>query len=109
MVVLLNSLSLAFFHRCSAVADDAAAALALFVVAGEIFCKDLLRNEAIVNLDNCSVIHSYLSIIYSTLVVDDRGASTALTFDGVTASIFDAYDVVKSFPSRYLFTMAWTQ
>ena len=42
MIVLLYGLGLTLLHRSTAVADHAAAALALLVVAGEIFCKHFL-------------------------------------------------------------------
>ena len=42
MIVLLNGLGLALLHRSAAVADNAAATLALLIVAGEIFGKHFL-------------------------------------------------------------------
>lgn len=50
-VVLLYGLRLAFLKRGAAVPDDAAAAFALPVVAGEVFCQYLAGYQAVVNLD----------------------------------------------------------
>ena len=91
-----KGLSLALLHRCAAVADHAAAAFALLIIAGKIFSKHLFRNEAIVDLDDCSVIHSlyFLFVIYSILVPFSRRRKIFLMSSAETASIFDAYPVV---------------
>ena len=111
MIILFDGLCLALFHRRTAVTDDAAATLALLIIACKIFCEDLLRYKTIVYLNNCSVIRIYyfFVITYSTLLPFSSISSTFLTSAAFTASICPAYPVVRSFPSRYLNAIALVQ
>ena len=79
MIVLFYRLGFTLLHRCATVTDNTAAALAFFIIASEIFCQDLLGNEAI-----------YFSKIYSTRPVDDNDDRICLTLSAETASIFAA-------------------